>query len=270
MKKLLTLWLDAKYRMCSWSIRSKLNDIQLLLDNLRMPSTISRRPRRISNFYKYKASEFKAIVHFGFSIFHNILKLKYYNNFLKFVYAMNIANGDKMINDDVQSIKILMNDFVNEYQNLYIIRHCNSNIHSMQHVYLSVERLGPMCMYSTFFFENINRILKSLGHGTIDHSKQLIKNLELFRSSLIHYDTPMYPRLLSNLCEQLLNERKTRTIDTFTLPKPSQLTYNSYSDYLSGIPGLNNLTFYDSIRYNNIRFETNILHSRTTDDSCIM
>ncbi|CAF4424851.1 unnamed protein product [Didymodactylos carnosus] len=140
----------------------------------------------------------------------------------------------------------------------------------MQHAHLSIQYIGPFFTYSTFFFESINRILKSLAHGTIEHSKQLIKNLELFRTSIIHYDSPIYPRLLSNLCEQLLNEKKATMNNTVNLPKPSQFTYHSYTDFLSGIFGLGNITFYDTIYYNNTRYEINIQHSRKTDDSCIM
>ncbi|CAF0750502.1 unnamed protein product [Didymodactylos carnosus] len=57
MRKLLTLWLDVKYRMQPWSVRSKLDKLQLIiLDNLRMPNTTSRRPRRIAIYNSYKAS----------------------------------------------------------------------------------------------------------------------------------------------------------------------------------------------------------------------
>ncbi|CAF0977346.1 unnamed protein product [Didymodactylos carnosus] len=256
--------------MQPWSIRSKLDKLQLMLDNLRMANTTSRRPCRIAIYNSYKTSEFKAIVHFGFSAFQTILKSKYYNNFLKFVYAMNIGNGDKTIKDDASTVELLMNEFGFEFENLYTTRHCSSNIHSMQHAHLSIQYIGPFFTYSTFFFESINRILKSLAHGTIEHSKQLIKNLELFRTSIIHYDSPIYPRLLSNLCEQLLNEKKATMNNTVNLPKPSQFTYHSYTDFLSGIFGLGNITFYDTIYYNNTRYEINIQHSRKTDDSCIM
>ncbi|CAF1286620.1 unnamed protein product [Didymodactylos carnosus] len=183
---------------------------------------------------------------------------------------MNIGNGESTTVDDAQHVYVLLNDFVREYKSLYTIRHCSSNVHTMQHAHLSLKSAGPFYLYSTFFFENVNRVLKSLAHGTIDHNKQLISHLESFRVALIHYESSSYPNILANYCNELIGEKKQRKSTSHFHLTRTVKSYEQYNKFFSGIPNLNYVDYYDSVIYNNLHYETHSMHRKTTDDSCVM
>ncbi|CAF0915613.1 unnamed protein product [Didymodactylos carnosus] len=136
-QKLLTLWLDSKYRHDAWYIGKDIDKLEKLLKNLQMPSTTSRVPRSVKKYLKFKGSEYKAILHFGFTAFQNILPHKYYEHMLKLVCAINIANADytpdHVYLSEIECVRRLLNDFYREAQKLYGIRHMNSEYSSINY-----------------------------------------------------------------------------------------------------------------------------------------
>ncbi|CAF0992464.1 unnamed protein product [Didymodactylos carnosus] len=128
----------------------------------------------------------------------------------------------------------MLDDFDKEFDTLYTVRRHNSNIHTMRHVHLSLKRQAPLYEYTTFFFENLNKILKSLAHGTVEHPKQLISSIELFRSALFHIQTPSYPLLLLSYVKDLLDE-KTKASTATSLLTPAVKCYRRYEPFFSDI-----------------------------------
>ncbi|CAF1303278.1 unnamed protein product [Didymodactylos carnosus] len=166
--------------------------------------------------------------------FEKFLPKKFYNHFLKFVFAMNIGNGQHQNLNDIQHVTEMLDDFDKESDTLYTVRHHNSNIHTMRHVHLSLKRQAPLYEYTTFFSENMNKILKSLAHGTVEHPKQLISSIELSRSALFHIQTPSYPLLLLSYVKDLLDE-KTKASTATSLLTPAVKCYRRYEPFFSDI-----------------------------------
>ncbi|CAF1567900.1 unnamed protein product, partial [Didymodactylos carnosus] len=78
-----------------------------------------------------------------------------------------------------------------------------SNIHSLLHLYKTVEFIGPIWMCSTFNFEGIDKDLIAMVHGTTEYAKQIIKSHTLFRHAIISISEPRYPLWLLQFNEQL-------------------------------------------------------------------
>lgn len=75
---------------------SKTNTLSNLLSRLRFPSTTTRHPRSLSKFAKYKGSEMRLVLLFGYSVFENVLKEEYYSHLLLLVLALHYVSNQSL------------------------------------------------------------------------------------------------------------------------------------------------------------------------------
>jgi len=92
---------------------------------------------------------------FGFIIFKNILKDKYYNHFLKLVIAIHFSENRALTMSMADDVEILLHEFLIDYPKLYTPRHNQQVVHSLHHIAETIRNYGPLTSYSTFHFENI-------------------------------------------------------------------------------------------------------------------
>lgn len=154
-RKLLCLWLLADFKKQDWSCYNHLHQLSAMLQAFRFPSTTARRPRSLIKFRKYKASEARMVLLFGFVIFRKILKVKYYNHFLKLVAAIHFSESRALTLTMTEDVKTLLREFLIEYPKLYTVRHNQQVVHSVNHIGQTISDYGPLTSYSTFHFENI-------------------------------------------------------------------------------------------------------------------
>jgi hypothetical protein len=126
-----------------------------MLRSFRFPSTTGRRPRSLIMYKKLKANELRMVLLFGFFIFKNVLKSKYYDHFLKLVVAIHFSEYRAVTANMVNSVKNLLHEFLIEYPKLYTARHNQQVVHSLHHIGQTIDDYGPLTSYSTFHFENI-------------------------------------------------------------------------------------------------------------------
>lgn len=149
------MWLDMIYRNEPWSIHRHLNKLDDRLRSVRFPSTTTRRPRSINKFSKYKGSELRSLLLFGFSIFEDILQQRYYSHFLLLVLIMHMAESRCFDLNCSEGLRHLCTQFVVVFPQLYSIRHNVQVIHSVIHIPDTVKEYGPLWNYSTFNFESV-------------------------------------------------------------------------------------------------------------------
>ena len=154
-RKLLTLWLHATYKKEEWSCHDHLYELSSMLQLFRFPATTARRPRSLIKFQKLKANELRMVLLFGFMIFKNFLKAKYYNHFLKLVVAIHFAESRALTIAMVENVKSLLYEFLIVYPKLYTVRHNLQVVHSLNHIGQTIYDYGPLTSYSTFHFENM-------------------------------------------------------------------------------------------------------------------
>lgn len=167
-RKLLCLWLNKTYKKEDWSCYNDIHHLSSMLGSFRFPSTTARRPRSLVKFMKLKANELRIILLFGFVIFKNVLKSKYYDHFLKLVVAIHFAENRAVTVNMVNNIKTILHEFLIEYPKLYTARHNQQVVHSLHHIGETVQNFGPLTSYSTFHFENI------LGDIYFDQSLKIV------------------------------------------------------------------------------------------------
>ena len=101
-----------------------------------------------------KANELRMVLLFGFVIFKKTLNAKYYDHFLKLVFAMHFSENRCITATTVIHVKNLLHEFLVEFPQLYTIRHNQQVVHSLNHIGQTINDYGPLTSYSTFYFEN--------------------------------------------------------------------------------------------------------------------
>ena len=149
------MWFDPSHRNEPWSVCFRMKEIDVKLDHVRFPSTTTRRPRSIIMFNKYKGNELRSLLLFGFSIFEDILRRRYYSHFLLLVLVMHLSESRCLDQHCVDDLRHLCTSFVSTFPRLYSTRHNVQVIHSLLHIPESVKAFGPLCTYSTFNFESL-------------------------------------------------------------------------------------------------------------------
>ena len=295
-KKLMNLLFDSQYRHEPWSLFKKIASIDEQLCHVKVPSTTQRRFRPIKLMAKYKASEYRSLFHFGVTTITRFMTSSGQRILLlSLVAAINLASADFVTEETIELVDQLLNYFVEQFQDVFGLRHMSSNIHSLLHVSDSLKQIGPLWMCSTFTFEGdlksftisfaislflgIGKDLVTTVHGTTDFAKQLIRQHVLFRDAIIRNNDPMYPLALSTFNEHLLNRKQSK-------PKyknihdgcglPSSVSAALYDTSENGIASRvqtyfrGHITFYHSVLISNIVLKTTaVTYGRLVADNCI-
>lgn len=173
-----------KYQKRPLEIKKHLNDIDTFLFNIKPIKEFSRRPRSLSNFKNYKATEFfNFLVFYSLPTLKNYLPRKYFQHWMLLVASISKMLKDRVhVINDLQSAERLLVEFVKNVKNLYGEHELTYNVHQLIHLSLSVKRWGPLWATSAFMFENENGILARIVHGKSNMGQELVNNLQLIEA----------------------------------------------------------------------------------------
>jgi len=196
-RQFIGLWLDPQYSGCDFSIRSQSARVNSLLYSIKPPSEVKRLPWSLESRSYWKASEWRAfLLLYSVVILRGVLPERHYNHWILLVYSvysMHQKNVDKAC---LLMCDLALNKFVAEIPHLYGAEHVSYNAHLLVHLVESVKNWGPLWATSAFVFEDANRILMRLLHGTRMVSKQVFQS---FHS--VQYLKPLAKKFF-NGCDQ--------------------------------------------------------------------
>lgn len=162
MKKLMKIWLDGEItKDFKLNRNDKLSlDILLLQCNSTLPTEIHRSIRSIEWLKFWKGSEFRTILlYIGLIVFKDILCSAAYDHFRYLFCAVTICSTDEY-KEFVPLAKVIFNEFIEIYIDLYGSDSITSNVHNLCHVIENVSRFGNLNSISTYPFENTARHIK--------------------------------------------------------------------------------------------------------------
>ncbi len=137
------------------------------LMSVKFPPKIKRSARLLTDRHHYKANEFRTILNFlSYSIFKGILKEEFYYNLLKYVVFIRLLSQETVLSEDIKIAGKLIEEFIEEYEELYGDRLITSNLHGHLHLPRQVYKYGPLNKLSAYIFENKFKITRSTFHGT--------------------------------------------------------------------------------------------------------
>lgn len=147
---------DKMHRREKWSLYKKINSIDEGLASIKIPTTSSRRFRSLKQIRRFKANEFRSLMHHGSTVLLHAMIPPYRQHFSTLLAAVNTASKDVIDQVDLSLIKELLQKFVTDWQAIFGIRYMSSNVHSLLHLHQSTAHLGSLYMYSTFNFEGLS------------------------------------------------------------------------------------------------------------------
>lgn len=153
-RKMLLLWMKGpvNIRYPSWKIR----DISKYLENLKnkMPCELARKPRKLDDIIRWKATEFRTFVlYIGTFVTKKVLKDEHWKHFFDLSIAMMI-----LLSPDygkyISQARVLLNNFVKKFEIMYGRHLVSHNVHCLTHLCDDYNLFGPLDNFSAFPFEN--------------------------------------------------------------------------------------------------------------------
>ena len=188
------------------SIKMHLDKINERLLNIRPPSFIPNTPRSIKLWRLWRAHEFLSfLLYYSLPVFFKLMEVQYYKNLIKFVLCMQNLLKKKIVKADLDTIQLILEDFVEEANQLY----GNSIMHEIIHLVKCTRDFGPLNSTNSFPFEEINRKILRLIHGRDLVGEEFIKHLTIYQA-------------LENFRNNIVsNEKIVEFLDTYTQFKSS-------------------------------------------------
>ena len=281
MKQLLSLWIGSEHHTEQYYIGRKLTIVDSRLEAINPPSIITRKPRKLSTHFKYlKASEYRAfLLYYSLPVLSGILPSQYLNHFSLLVTSVHILLQQSISNSQIFQCENMISTFCQQFETLYGQRYMSANVHLLLHLPSTVRQLGPLWVYSCFYFEGQNGALKSLVHGTQHIDKQIINSFSYFKNLSIavqkffgeHSNFEALKRLSSSYKHKVPANSRLVASNVYTLGKPLIGTIDSLLDD-SEIQALQHMNIHRvSIKvYSRIMFHNIIIHSCQWNNKGIM
>jgi hypothetical protein len=138
-------------------------------------------------YTKYKASEFRTFIHFGWVAFEQYMKSNYFLHLSLLASGVHLLSSNNINPDSIRVAKSNLIDFVHQFKNLYGERNMSSNVHDLLHLSDFCERFGPLYQFSCFSFESLNKEFFNLTQGTTKYEVQIANNFQVFKSLGTNY-----------------------------------------------------------------------------------
>ena len=178
-KLFMSLWFGTTHNGKRYYIGRNIALVDKRLSEIKPPSFITRKPRKVSEHFKYfKASEYRSfLLHYSLPIFHNILPINYWNHYALLVISIHTLLQQSISEIQIHCCEEMIRKFCHRFEE-------DTQCTFLFHLTDCVRELGPLWVYSCFYFENQNGILKSLVHGTQQVDKQILSSFSYQKNLL--------------------------------------------------------------------------------------
>lgn len=140
-------------------------------------SDFARKPRPISEYLRYKASEFRQILLYtGPFIFQNVLPKPTYMNFLVLSHCLRALVAKEPC-VPTYYVKELLKNFVYNFGVLFGKEHISYNVHGLAHLVNDYEKHGSLDSFSAFKFESKLQFVKKLLRKGDKPLQQVVKRI---------------------------------------------------------------------------------------------
>ena len=185
-RKLTSLWLGGPLKIRLGPLSKKLINDSLLSCQVYMPSDFSRKPRPLTEFEKWKATEFRSfLLYTGPICLSEVLAPELYQNFLLLSVSITILLSDELCLKFVDYSRELLILFVKHFSDIYGMEYVTYNVHALVHLHMDAKLYGSLDRISAFPFENRLGMLKRMIRQPTFPLQQLIRRLFEKQSSQV-------------------------------------------------------------------------------------
>lgn len=175
-RKFTELLFDSAYYNDGFSLRQVIHVVDAMLQKIKPPRFVHRLPRSLEDICWWKASELKLwLFYYSIPILAGVMRRIYFQNYLKLVVALSYLCATSISEEMLVMADELIHSFLQEFQELYGLKHMTINFHNLLHVVDCVRNLGPAWGYSCFPYEDLNGQYLKVLHGTTDVDSQILR-----------------------------------------------------------------------------------------------
>ena len=226
-KKLLELWFKSSNHKYQFYMDSKIKHIDNLLLKIQYPSELPRTQRSIINYNLFKANECRNLIYYGLIyVLKDFMETSYYEHLINYILFIRILTQDYVDNNDIIKSKLLINQFVKNFEKLYGSTNSSFNLHSHLHLPDQVAIYGPLNKISCFPFEGVFKICHNLFFGTVNIAEQIAANLKLI--TLLNNTDIVNQNLIQFMNDSNFQEINHSDVNKILFPK--QISINNLRD----------------------------------------
>nr|XP_047131573.1 uncharacterized protein LOC124810559 isoform X1 [Hydra vulgaris] len=143
-----------------------------------IPKEFSRKPRSLSDFRHWKATELRLfLIYTGPVVLKGLLEPKFYSNFLDLSVAIRILLCPILLKNYIGLARQLLTYFVQSFGKLYGKDQLVYNVHSLIHLADDAVNFGVLDKCSSFKYENYLGQLKKLVHRPQQPCSQIVRRI---------------------------------------------------------------------------------------------
>ena len=185
-RKLLYFWMKKPLHTRIGTPAVKEVSTELLRYRSHLPSEFNRKPRPLSEFERWKATEFRSfLLYTGPACLKGRVPTPIYDNFMLLSVAMTILLSVTLVGDKADFAHTLLLAFVKHCSEVYGREYVGYNMHALVHLSAQTEKYGVLDNVSCFPFENFLGQLKHMIRKPNKPLEQVIRRLSerSFKSS---------------------------------------------------------------------------------------
>ena len=191
-RRMLNLWLSSPNSGKPYYIGHLTTLIDRRLLSIKPISELSRAARSVTDRAHWKASEFRSfLLYYSLPVLKDILPEHNFKHFALLVTAIRKLLNSSIQQQDLELCTEFINLFCKHYNNLYGDQEMTANVHSLLHLTENVKDLGPLWVYSCFYFEGLNGLLLKHVHGTQGIGLQFLTHFSTMQSFPLPENMPL-------------------------------------------------------------------------------
>ena len=128
------------------------------LMKIRPPNRISRKPRPVATIKQWKTSEWRNwLLYYCLPCLEGVAKKQYHDHLALLSRAIFTLNKESINSEELNEARLLLKNFVHDFQKLFGIENMTFNIHLLTHLTNTVQNWGPLWSHNAFPFESWNK-----------------------------------------------------------------------------------------------------------------
>lgn len=178
-----------------------------------MPTEIHRAVRGLDTLAFWKGLEFRTfLLYIGPVVLKDFLPEDAYKHFLYLFCAIRICSSERFFKTEsyARVAKSILNDYIEQYINIYGIDSIGSNVHNLSHLIEDVKRFGILPKISAYPFENmlyfIKNLLRSGKHPLAQAANRISEMTECKGNDYLKNSSPKNFPYLSKLIKGEMNK----------------------------------------------------------------
>lgn len=257
--------------MEEFNIHNKLPLFDQRLTQIKPPDEVTRSPRSYQKFSSdWKLSDYRNFISFyDLPILADILPNNQLSNFTLLVHSMFILLQKSISHASIESAENMLMNVCNGFRKIYGDRYMSANIHQLLYLCDNVNYLGPLWTHSCFPFEDKNRFIVQMIHGSQKIAFQIASAVNIIQSIPEVVDRCISKDPLMMHFYQSINRQKCFPVDypigneSFILGKVykvdmTNVLFDMLSKYLGVSPSSHDICKFDRMILSN-----EILHAKS-------